>query len=137
MKNPLGEVPVIGQKQGSLGLKVESANMQQGLDIGEKLPERRSAFRIVQGGDDPPRFVEEEKKGFGLPSKRLSFNQNGVGLRVDPGSRFGHDLSVYTYESRCDQLFGLSSGCHSPVGEKFVKTNRIGFRRVLFRGRRG
>jgi len=53
--------------------------MEEGLNIGKKLPKGRSAFRIVKGGNDSPRFVEEEKEWVRLPAKRLSFNENGIG----------------------------------------------------------
>jgi hypothetical protein len=60
-------------------LEIKAANMEEGLNIGKKLPKGRSAFRIVKGGNDSPRFVEEEKEWVRLPAKRLSFNENGIG----------------------------------------------------------
>ncbi len=99
MKDPLGEIAVVGQEQGPLGLEVEAAHMEQGLDIGKEFPKSRPAFRVVKGRDNPLRLVEKKEKGLGFPPEGFAFDQNSVGLGVDPGSRLGHDLSVDRHQS--------------------------------------
>ena len=94
VEDPLGEIAVVGQEQCTLGLEVETAHMEQGFDIGKEFSKSRSAFRIVKGRNNPLRLVEKEEEGFGFSPEGFAFDQNGVGLGIDPGSRLGHDLSV-------------------------------------------
>ncbi len=121
MENALGEIPVIGEEERPLRLKVEPSDVEKGIDAGKVVPEGRPAFRIEEGGDDALGLVEEKEEGLWLPGQRTSIDKDHLVLGVDPCPGFGDNLSVHRDRARRNQLLGLSPGGNSPMGEDLVE----------------
>ncbi len=121
VEDPLGEVSVVGQEKGPLGLKVEPSDVKKGVDPGEVLPEGRAAFRIKEGGDDSLGLVEKEEEGLRLPGKGTAVHEDLLELGVNPRAGFGDHLPVHRDRTGGDELLGLSAGGDSPVGQNLVE----------------
>ncbi len=121
MENALGEIPVIGEKECPLRLKVEPPDMEQGIDAGKVVPEGRPSFRIEEGGDDPLGLVEEKEKGLRFPGQRAPIDKDHLVLGIDPRPGFRDNLPVHGNRARRNQLLRLSPGGNSPMGEDLVE----------------
>jgi quercetin dioxygenase-like cupin family protein len=122
MREPLGEVAVVGQQQQSLGVVVEPSDREHArADAGNQVHDGGTSFGVGNRADVAARLVQHEiDPGFGAV-QQLAAHPNMVDGGIGAGAQFGDGLAVDGDKPAGNQLFGLAARSNSGGGDDLLE----------------
>jgi hypothetical protein len=90
--------------------------------FGQKIRNTPAPLGVAQGGHHPARFVEEHNtlvRDLNAPPVYLDL----VSIRIYLASELGHDLTINTYPSLCDELLHRATRSYPALCKKLLQPN--------------
>jgi mannose-6-phosphate isomerase-like protein (cupin superfamily) len=119
-----GELPVIGGQENAARVEVESPDrIHPARHCGEQLADARATFRVLHGGDDTARLVQDHvNRRFANDARPVDFDP--AVARIDLRSELRHDLSVHAHTTGGDEPFGRTAGRHARMSQYLLQADR-------------
>lgn len=109
MRQPIGQVAVVGQEQESLAVGVEPSDGKEPRIIRHQPDNRRPALRVEGGRDDADRLMQRQVATriarYGHLDK-LAVDSDHIRVGIDTRAKLAHDASVDGNASVHDHIFG-------------------------------
>jgi len=117
----VGELTVVGQDQQTVGVGVQTPDMEEPLMPGHVLLEAGPALRIVHRRDDTSRLVEHEVEV--APGRRNAgaVHPDDIPFRIDAGPLLGDNPAVDLDASLGDQLLARPSAGYARLRERLLQ----------------
>src|SRR5438552_13404105 len=109
MGEPVGQFPVISQKDQALGVSVQSPHVKKTVAaVSNKVPQRGPAFGVTHRADDATRLVERKVDQPAVRHDPVSVDSDHSSFGVHSRPLSPHNGAVYLDPSGGDQLLAGS-----------------------------
>jgi hypothetical protein len=125
VRQEVSQPTIVGQNQEALAIHVETSNWKNPDGGGHKVQHRRSSLRVISGGDDAGRFVQDEIHQVRRGGHQFSVYANFGLVGVDSIAEF-RDATVDRYATFSDENFTGSSTSEPRTCEGFLQPLTFG-----------
>lgn len=121
MEQGLGQIAVIGQQHEPLAVEIQPSDRKHAhRDSVQEILHGRATLRIVQGGHDVLRLVEDEIDIRLRRPQMLAVDLDVVPVRIDLGAELLHHAAVDRHAAGRDQLLSLAPRGQPCAGDEFL-----------------